>query len=377
MTAPMRSSEPSVVHVALGPHGYDVVIGRGALASLGERIGALKSGASDAIVTDSTVASHHLAAAETALERAGVHSVKLVVPAGESSKSWGVLEQVCEGLIAAHVERGDVVVALGGGVVGDLAALAAALVRRGLEVVQVPSTLLAQVDSALGGKTAINSRHGKNLVGVFHQPSLVVADTALLDTLPVRAFRAGYAEVVKYGLINDAGFFGWLETNWRDVFARTPAREHAIATSCRAKAAIIVRDERETGERALLNLGHTFGHALEAAAGFSDRLLHGEAIAVGIALAFAFSARLGLLPQAEAERVERHLAAAGLPTDPASIRGDLPGPDGLLDLMTQDKKVRRGKLTFILARGIGASFVAPDVDPAQVRAFLAERLRAP
>ena len=254
------------------------------------------------------------------------------------------------------------------------AGLAAALVRRGLELVQVPTTLLAQVDSALGGKTAINSQHGKNLIGVFHQPSLVVADTALLDTLPLRAFRAGYAEVAKCGLINDAGFFGWLEANWREVFASTPAREHAIATSCRAKAAIIVRDERETGERALLNLGHTFAHAFETATGFSDRLLHGEAVAIGLALAFAFSARLGLLPQQEAERVARHLAAVGLPTSPGTIPGGTPGADGLTELMAQDKKVRRGKLTFILARGIGASFVAPDIDPAQVRSFLAEKL---
>ena len=331
---------------------------------------------SAAIVTDTTVASHHLGAAEAALERAGIRSTRLVVPPGESSKSWSALEQVCEGLIAARIERGDVVVALGGGVIGDLAGFAAAIVRRGLEVVQVPTTLLAQVDSALGGKTAINSRHGKNLIGVFHQPSLVVADTALLDTLPVRAFRAGYAEVVKYGLINDAEFFAWLEANWREVFARTPAREHAIATSCRAKAAIIVRDERESGERALLNLGHTFAHALEAAAGFSDRLLHGEAVAIGLALAMAFSARLRLLPQGEAERVARHLAAAGLPTHPAAVPGGLPGADGLVELMAQDKKVRRGKLTFILARGIGASFVAADIDPAQVRAFLAEKLAA-
>jgi 3-dehydroquinate synthase len=377
MTAPVRSSEPAAVHVALGARGYDVIIGRGALAGLGERIAALRPGASAAIVTDSTVASRHLSAAEAALQRAGVRSTHLVVPAGESSKSWGVLEEVCEGLIAARIERGDVVVALGGGVIGDLAGFAAAIVRRGLEVVQVPTTLLAQVDSAFGGKTAINSRQGKNLIGVFHQPSLVVADTALLDTLPARVFRAGYAEIVKYGLINDAGFFAWLEANWREVFARTPAREHAIATSCRAKAAIIVRDERESGERALLNLGHTFAHALEAAAGFSDRLLHGEAVAVGLVLAFAFSARLGLLPQGEAERVARHLATAGLPTHPASVPGGLPGADGLMERMAQDKKVRRGKLTFILARGIGASFVAADIDPAQVRAFLAEKLEAP
>lgn len=377
MTAPLRASEPTVVHVALGCRGYDVVIGRGALAGLGERIAALRPGASAAIVTDSLVASHHLDGAQAALRRAGIRAVPLIVPPGESSKSWSVLQTICEDLIAARIERGDVVVALGGGVVGDLAGFAAAIVRRGLGLVQVPTTLLAQVDSALGGKTAINSDHGKNLIGVFHQPSLVVADAALLDTLPQRAFRAGYAEVVKYGLINDAGFFTWLEANWREVFAKTPAREHAIATSCQAKAAIIVRDERENGERALLNLGHTFGHALEAAAGYSDRLLHGEAVAIGINLAFAFSARLGLLSQQESERVARHFAAVGLPTGPAAIAGGVPGADGLMEIMAQDKKVRRGKLSLILARGIGASFVAQNVDPAQVRAFLAEKLARP
>ena len=217
----------------------------------------------------------------------------MTVPAGESSKSFPMFERVCDALIAARIERGDLVVALGGGVVGDLAGFAAAVVRRGLDYVQVPTTLLAQVDSSVGGKTAINSSHGKNLIGAFHQPILVVADTALLDTLPPREFRAGYAEVAKYGLLGDAGFFAWLEANWRDVFAGGPAREHAIAASCRMKAAIVARDERETGERALLNLGHTFGHAFEAAAGFSDRLLHGEAIALGMALAFRFSAGAG------------------------------------------------------------------------------------
>ena len=231
---------------------------------------------------------------------------------------------MCEALISARIERADLVVALGGGVIGDLAGLAAAVVRRGLDYVQVPTTLLAQVDSSVGGKTAIDSRQGKNLIGAFHQPVLVVADTALLDTLPQRQFRAGYAEVAKYGLIGDAAFFAWLEANWREVFAGGPAREHAIAVSCRMKAAIVGRDERETGERALLNLGHTFGHALEAAAGFSDRLLHGEAISLGMALAFAFSAQRGLLPAAEAERVERHLAAVGLPVRVAALAGGVP-----------------------------------------------------
>jgi 3-dehydroquinate synthase len=253
------------------------------------------------------------------------------------------------------------------------------VVRRGLDYVQVPTTLLAQVDSSVGGKTAINSVHGKNLIGAFHQPILVLADTAVLDTLPAREFRAGYAEVVKYGLLGDAAFFSWLEANWRDVFAGGKssgsfAREHAIAVSCRAKAAIVARDERETGERALLNLGHTFGHALEAACGFSDRLLHGEAVAAGMALAFAFSVQQQLMPAAEAERAIRHLADVGLPTGPKDIPGGLASVDRLMDLIAQDKKVKRGMLTFILARGIGAAFVETGVDQGQVRAFLSEKL---
>jgi 3-dehydroquinate synthetase len=238
----------------------------------------------------------------------------------------------------------------------------------------VPTSLLAQVDSSVGGKTAIDSSHGKNLVGAFHQPILVVADTALLDTLSPREFRAGYAEVAKYGLLGDQAFFAWLEANWQDVFAGGPAREHAIATSCRMKAAIVARDERETGERALLNLGHTFGHAFEAAAGFSQRLLHGEAVALGMVLAFEFSAKKGLLPAAEAARARHHLAAVGLPTGVSQLSGDVPGIDRLMELIAQDKKVKRGTLTFILVRGIGASFIARDVDAAEVRAFLIEKL---
>jgi 3-dehydroquinate synthase len=375
MTAPVRTGDPIIVNVALGERGYDIAIGRGLIAELGTRVAALRPGAAAAIVSDETVAARHLPPAAAALEAAGVRAGTIVVPAGESSKSWRVLENLCEQLLAARIERGDLVIALGGGVVGDLAGFAAAVVRRGLGVVQVPTTLLAQVDSSVGGKTGINSAHGKNQIGAFYQPILVIADTGLLDTLPPRVFRAGYAEVVKYGLIGDAGFFAWLDANWRDVLSGGPAREHAIATSCRAKAITVARDERETGtERHLLNLGHTFGHALEAAAGFSDRLMHGEAVAIGMALAFAFSARRGLLAPAEVERVVRHLKAVGLPTRPADIPGALPDADALMALMAQDKKVRRGKLTLILARGIGASFVAPDVDPAEVRAFLAEKL---
>ncbi|HML13410.1 MAG TPA: 3-dehydroquinate synthase [Xanthobacteraceae bacterium] len=374
MTAPVRSGDPIIVNVPLGERGYDIAIGRGLIADLGKRIAALRPGAAAAIVSDEIVAARYLAQAESALNAAGVRASRVVVPAGEASKSWHVLESLCEQLLAARIERGDLVVALGGGVVGDLAGFAAAIVRRGLSVVQVPTTLLAQVDSSVGGKTGINSAHGKNQIGAFYQPMLVIADTALLDTLPAREFRAGYAEVVKYGLIGDAGFFAWLEANWRDVLSGGPAREHAIATSCRAKAITVANDERESGERALLNLGHTFGHALEAAAGFSHRLLHGEAVAIGMALAFAFSARRGLLAPAEAARVERHLAAVGLPTKPSDVAFAWPGADALMALMAQDKKARRGKLTLILARGIGASFVAPDTDPAEVRVFLAEKL---
>jgi 3-dehydroquinate synthase len=374
MTAPLRSGDPIEVNVALGERSYDIFIGRGLLASLGPKIAALRPGAKVAIVSDETVARHHLAAAEASLAAAGIAATSVIVPPGESSKSFAVLEKVCEALIAARIERADLVVALGGGVIGDLAGFAAAVVRRGLDYVQVPTTLLSQVDSSVGGKTAIDSRQGKNLIGAFHQPVLVVADTALLDTLPPREFRAGYAEVAKYGLLGDVAFFAWLEANWREVFNGGSAREHAIAVSCRAKAAIVARDERETGERALLNLGHTFGHAFEAGAGFSDRLLHGEAISLGMVMAFAFSARRGLIPMAEAERVERHLAAVGLPTGVSAVQGGVPGIDRLMELIAQDKKVKRGKLTFILARAVGESFIAADVDAAEVRAFLVEKL---
>jgi 3-dehydroquinate synthase len=374
MTAPLRSNEPTVVNVALADRSYDIVIGRGLVASLGARIEALRPGAKVAIVSDDNVAALHIAATEAALKSAGIESSRIVVPAGEGSKSYATFQTICEALIAARIERDDLVVALGGGVIGDLAGYASASVRRGLDFVQVPTTLLAQVDSSVGGKTGINSKQGKNLIGAFHQPILVIADTAVLDTLPAREFRAGYAEVAKYGLLGDAAFFSWLEANWQDVFAGGVSREHAIAVSCRAKAGVVARDERESGERALLNLGHTFGHALEAGAGYSDRLLHGEAVALGTALAFAFSARKGLLPAAEAERAVRHLAAVGLPTHLTDVPGGVPDADRLMDLISQDKKVKRGRLTFILVRGIGEAFVAPDVDPAEVRGFLAEKL---
>ncbi|HWV53447.1 3-dehydroquinate synthase [Pseudorhodoplanes sp.] len=374
MTVQLRPGDPITVDVALAGRAYDIVIGRSLLAGLGARVAALRPGARVAIVTDDNVAKQHLAQAEASFAQAGIEASRIIIPAGEASKCYAVFERVCEDIVAARIERGDLVVALGGGVIGDLAGFAASTVRRGVDYVQVPTTLLAQVDSSVGGKTAINSRHGKNLIGAFHQPVLVLADTALLDTLPERIMRAGYAEVAKYGLISDADFFAWLEANWRDVFAGTAAREHAIAVSCRMKADIVARDERETGDRALLNLGHTFGHALEAAAGFSDRLYHGEAISIGMVLAFAFSARRGLCSPADAERVVRHLAAVGLPTRIAEIPGERPDADRLIELIGQDKKVKRGRLTFILARGIGKSFIAPDIDVADVREFLTGQL---
>ena len=374
MTAPLRSGDPIVVQVVLGARTYGIVLGRGLLASLGARIKALRPGARVAVVTDHTVARHHLLATEAALKSAGIERARVVVPDGEGSKSYATFETVCEAIIAARIERGDLVVALGGGVIGDLAGFAAASVRRGVDYVQVPTTLLAQVDSSVGGKTGINSRHGKNLIGAFHQPIMVIADTALLDTLPKRQFGAGYAEVVKYGLLGDAAFFSWLESNWQDVFAGGPAREHAIAVCCRAKAGVVARDERETGERALLNLGHTFGHALEASAGFSERLLHGEAVALGMVLAFEFSAHIGFIGADDAARARAHIAAVGLPTRLKNIPGGAPGIDELMDLIAQDKKVKRGTLTFILVRGIGQAFIANDVDAAEVRAFLSDRL---
>jgi len=378
MTAPLKHCDTTTVEVALGDRAYDIVIGRGVLHTLGKRIAALRPGARTAIVTDRNVATHWLEPAEASLKGAGIATSRVIVEEGEPSKSYAGLERVSEALIAAKIERDDLVIALGGGVVGDLAGFSAAVLRRGVDYVQVPTSLLAQVDSSVGGKTGINSPQGKNLIGAFHQPMLVIADTAVLDTLPPRQFRAGYAEIAKYGLLGDAAFFAWLEANHADIFAGGAAREHAIATSCRAKAAIVTRDERETGERALLNLGHTFGHALEAATGFSDRLFHGEGVSVGMVLAAELSAQLGMIAESDAARVRRHLAEVGLPTHLQDIAGfaqeGLADADALMALMAQDKKVKRGRLTFILLAAVGRAVIAPDVEPSVVRDFLKARL---
>jgi 3-dehydroquinate synthase len=377
--APRASGAGEIVRVSLAERSYDIVIGRGVVREAGERIAALGARAV-AVVSDDNVARLHADALLANLRATGLRSELITVPPGEGSKSYATLARVCDGILSHRIERNDIVIALGGGVVGDLAGFAASIVRRGLRFVQIPTSLLAQVDSSVGGKTGVNSVHGKNLVGAFHQPHLVLADTALLDTLPMREQRAGYAETVKYGLIDDPAFFAWCCANWRGVLEGGPERDHAVAVACRAKAAIVARDERELGDRALLNLGHTFAHALERVTGYdSARLIHGEAVALGMAMAFRFSATLDLCSRDDADAVAAHLVEAGLPTKLADVPGQglgqgLGPAEGLLDAMAQDKKVVGGALTFILARGIGQSFIAKGVDVSAVRDFLTREL---
>lgn len=368
------SADPSAatrVHVPLGERAYDILIGHGLIARAGAEIAARVKGRKAAIITDANVAPHYLQLLTDSLAAAGIKATPVILPPGEKTKSFEPLIEACDQVLAAHIGRNDMVIALGGGVIGDLAGFVAGIVRRGVRFVQMPTSLLSQVDSSVGGKTGINSRHGKNLIGVFNQPDLVLADTDTLQTLSAREFRAGYAEVAKYGLIDKPDFFEWLEQNWQAVFAGGEARIRAIATSCQAKADVVVADEFETGPRALLNLGHTFGHALEAATAYdSRRLVHGEAVAIGMVLAHDFSARMNLASPDDARRLERHLKAVGLPTAMTDIPGDLPGPERLMEAIAQDKKVKDGKLTFILTRGIGQSFIADDVVGSEVLTFL-------
>ncbi|PIE10337.1 MAG: 3-dehydroquinate synthase [Rhodobacterales bacterium] len=367
-------TEPAVLTVALPGRAYDIVIGPGILAEAGARLAPHLRRPRVAVLTDETVAGYHLEAL-----RAGLGDVEMVsraLPAGEATKGWPQFTGAVEWLLEQKVERGDLVIAFGGGVIGDLAGFAAAVLRRGVRFVQIPTTLLAQVDSSVGGKTGINAPQGKNLIGAFHQPSLVLADTALLDTLPDRDFLAGYGEVVKYGLLGDADFFAWLETHGPNL-RRDPARlVETVRRSCEMKAEIVLRDEREAGDRALLNLGHTFGHALEAATGYSDRLLHGEGVAIGCVLALDLSVRLGLCPQEDPSRLAAHLRAMGMRSSLADIPGDLPDADALLALMAQDKKVEDGRLRYILSRGIGEAFVSSDVPSDVVRGLLRDSLTA-
>ena len=365
-----------LVHVDLGARAYDIHIGTGLVAEAGALIAPLLRRARVAVVSDENVANLHLEALRAGLAAGGVEMVALVLPAGEGTKSWPHFTRTVEWLLEQKVERGDVVVAFGGGVIGDLVGFAAAVLRRGVRFVQIPTSLLAQVDSSVGGKTGINAPQGKNLIGAFHQPSLVLADTGILGTLTERDFLAGYGEVVKYGLLGDAAFFDWLEANAAKAAAGDmAARIYAVKRSVQMKAEIVQRDETEQGERALLNLGHTFCHALESATGYGARLLHGEGVAIGCALAFELSARMGLCSQEDPSRLRAHLRDMKMKVDIADIAGELPDADGLLALMAQDKKVVDGQLRFILARGIGESFVSSDVDPALVREILAEALK--
>jgi 3-dehydroquinate synthase len=363
------------VHVPLGARAYDVVIGPGLMGQAGALITPLLRRKRVAILTESRVAALHLQGLQDGLAQAGIASDALALEPGEGTKGWAGLEQSVEWLLDQRVERRDMVIALGGGVIGDLAGFASAILRRGVRFVQVPTSLLAQVDSSVGGKTGINTRHGKNLVGAFHQPSLVLADLDALGTLPARDFLAGYGEVVKYGLLGDEAFFDWLERHGPALAqGDMAARAHAVTRSVTMKADIVARDETEQGDRALLNLGHTFCHALEAATGYSDRLLHGEGVAIGCALAFDLSARMGLCAQETPGRVRAHLRGMGMKTDLRDIPGNLPGAEALVALMGQDKKVQDGKLRFILARGIGEAFVCDDVPGDLLRDCLSDAL---
>ncbi|WP_313805370.1 3-dehydroquinate synthase [Sphingobium sp.] len=367
----------AIVSVALDTRSYDIVIEQGALDRAGTHLAGYARQRADTrrlvVVTDAHVARAQLPRLEASLRAANVTVEPVILPPGEQTKSWRHLEELLDALLGQEIERGDHVVALGGGVIGDLVGFAASILKRGCHFIQVPTTLLAQVDSSVGGKTAINARAGKNLIGSFHQPALVLIDPSTLDTLPVRETRAGYAEVVKYGLIDDPDFFAWCEADGHKLLSGdSQAREYAIERSVKAKAAIVADDERETtGRRALLNLGHTFGHALEADTGFSDTLLHGEGVAAGMALAFRYSARLGLCTAEEAERVTAHLKAVGLPYDLASAHVTADGA-ALVAHMLHDKKMAAGTLPFLLARGIGQTFLSKDVVLDDVAAFLDE-----
>lgn len=363
------------VHVGLDDRAYDIIIGERLIEKSGTYIAPLLHRAQVCVVTDDNVAKNHLAPLTKALAAEGVEVNSLVLPSGEATKSWPYFTQTVEWLLDQKVERRDLVIALGGGVIGDLVGFAAAVLRRGVRFVQMPTSLLAQVDSSVGGKTGINTSHGKNLVGAFHQPSLVLADISVLDSLPPRDFLAGYGEVVKYGLLGNADFFSWLEQNGAKMVAGDPsARLQAVKKSCEMKAEIVRRDETEQGERALLNLGHTFCHALEAATGYSQRLLHGEGVAIGCALAFELSARLGICSQEAPSRVRAHLKDMGMKTDLRDISGKLPNAQELLELMKQDKKVVDGRLLFILAQDIGKAFVARDVEQDVVHTLLKDAL---
>lgn len=373
--------QTKTVTVKLDKHCYDIIIGPNLITQAAWQIKRSLHHTDShqtrlAIVTDTNVASLHLETLQKELTKNKIHTVPIVVEAGEQSKSFSTLQNVIDKILAARLERSDCVIAFGGGVIGDLAGFAASIIRRGMNFIQMPTTLLAQIDSSVGGKTGINSQYGKNLIGTFYQPQCVIADTCILDTLSPRHFRAGYAEMVKYGLINQPDFFVWLEKNGQKVFSNGSIRTEAIVRSCQFKADIVGRDEYETGERALLNLGHTFGHMLETATAYdSKRLIHGEAVAIGTILAHQFSAQLNLIDPTLTQRIEAHFKAVGLPTQLKDIAGTLPDVQTLMTFISQDKKVSQNNLTFILTRGLGQSFIAKNVPSNAVLAFLEQKLR--
>lgn len=373
MSQTTRDLAQEIVHVSLGNRSYDILIGKGLMATAGQEIASRLPNIRATVITDENVAKQYLEPLSVSLKEYGIDVEPLVLTPGEKTKNYENMERVCDHILECKLERGDAVIALGGGVIGDLTGFAAGIVRRGIKFIQVPTSLLAQVDSSVGGKTGINTGAGKNLVGVFHQPQLVLVDTNSLDTLSDREMRAGYAEVAKYGLIDRPDFFEWLEKNWQGIFLGGPERTHAIATSCQAKADVVAADEEEHGSRALLNLGHTFGHALEAATKYdSSRLVHGEGVSIGMVLAHKFSARMNLASPDDAVRVEKHLKEVGLPISINDIDGELPPTDILMEHITQDKKVSRGELNFILTKGIGQSFIANNVPADEVRRFIEE-----
>ena len=371
------AADHETVRVDLAARSYDILVGQGLLAETGHHVGAVAKGRRCVVITDEAVAPLYLDAVRAGLEGAGLNAKAIVLPEGEHTKDLRHLGDLADRLLDLRIDRSSILVALGGGVVGDIAGFAAAIVLRGIDYIQIPTTLLAQVDSAVGGKTAVNTRHGKNLLGAFHQPRLVLADIGTLETLSSREFLAGYAEVVKYGLLGDAGFFAWLEREGAALCeGDSVARRHAVMTCCAAKAAIVADDEREAGRRKLLNLGHTFAHALEAETGYGTTLLHGEAVAIGMVWAFELSARLGFCSRDDAERVRRHLAEIGLRVGLEGLADASWTADRLVEHMAHDKKALEGALTFVLARGVGEAFTSSEVEIGTVRALLEDAIRA-
>ena len=367
----MNTSSRDFVNVDLGDRSYPIIIGEEIITEASQLIAPLQLGKKKIIVTDQNLVSTHLVSLREALKNGGHDTAEIILKSGEQTKSISEFSLLINSILELGIDRETCLIALGGGVVGDIAGFAASTVLRGINLIQIPTSLVAQVDSSVGGKTAINTPQGKNLVGTFYQPRLVIADIKSLKTLPIRELLSGYAEIVKYGLLGDVIFFEWLEEHGPKIISGNPvAQAKAVATSCRSKASIVKKDEREAGERALLNLGHTFGHTFEIETGFSEKLIHGEAVSIGMTMAFDLSVRLGLCPKEDANRVKSHLKKIGLPISLKSIKGIDWNSDRLISHMARDKKVRNGNITFILANGIGKAFICENVQIVDVKAII-------